>query len=448
MNIRWTWTIIFAAATGTPIWAQTPLSLNEAVAHALEAHPSITAAQNGVDAASARLRQAESGHLPKVNYAESFQRSNNPVFVFSSLLSQRQFSEANFAIHTLNNPSSLNNFQSQLSVDQPLYDAGLTRQAMRGAGLQKELAGEDKRKAEQQVIGRVASAYLGVLLTADLQASAEAAVSSAESDLARATAVRDAGMSTDADVLSIRVHLAAMREQQIRRKADLSVAVAALNEAMGLPLDRQFTLTTPLSVPSDAPSPTGNTGAVVSARPEVRQAQLAAQLAETQAATARSAYLPQVSLRAALEANRQRFVTQGGGNWFAGVTLRWNLFNGFADKAKIAEAGYSLARARALEQQATEGIKLELLRAQADLDAAGERVIVASAAVAQAEESLRITRDRYEAGLSTVTELLRNEAALIDSQSRRAAAVHDRRLAAVALDFARGTLNPDSDSLK
>ena len=35
-------------------------------------------------------------------------------------------------------------------------------------------------------------------------------------DLQRAEAVRSAGMSTDADVLSIRVHLAAVTEQQIR----------------------------------------------------------------------------------------------------------------------------------------------------------------------------------------------------------------------------------------
>ena len=52
-------------------------------------------------------------------------------------------------------------------------------------------------------------------------------------------------MSTDADVLSIQVHLAAMREQQIRRKADLGVAEAALNEALGLPLDSGHALATP-----------------------------------------------------------------------------------------------------------------------------------------------------------------------------------------------------------
>jgi outer membrane protein TolC len=89
-----------------------------------------------------------------------------------------------------------------------------------------------------------------------------------------------------------------------------------------------------------------------------------------------------------------------------------------------------------------------VVRAQADLDSSRERITVAAAAVAQAEESLRITRNRYEAGLTTVTELLRTEAALVEAQTRRAAAIHDRRLAAVAVDYARGTLNAQSDSLK
>ena len=57
----------------------------------------------------------------------------------------------------------------------------------------------------------------------------------ADADLKRAESVRDAGMSTDVDVLSIKVHLAAVREQRIQRSADLEVARAALNDAMGLP---------------------------------------------------------------------------------------------------------------------------------------------------------------------------------------------------------------------
>lgn len=438
------WRLLLWTTCATPLVAQSVLSLNDAVERALSHHPSIEAAQAGMDAANSRVGQAESARLPKVNYSESWQRSNNPVFVFGSLLTQRQFGESNFAIGSLNSPPALNNFQSLVSVEQPIFDAGLTKQATAGARLGVEAAKEDKRKTEQQAIGRVAAAYYGVLLATDMGKVADAAVRSAEADLERATNVRDAGMSTDVDVLSIRVHLAGMREQQIRRRADLAVAEAALNETMGESLDAHFTLTTPLAAPAVAvASPTDSI-----ARPEVRLAQLAGQIAETQATTARAAYLPQVSVRAAFEADRQRFVTRAGANWFTGVTLRWNLFNGFADRARIEEANSAVNRAHALEKQATEGVKLEVRRAQADLEAAQQRMIVAESTIAQAQESLRITKNRYEAGLTTVTELLRSETALAEAQSRHVIAIHDQRLAGVALEFATGTLSQTSEVLK
>ncbi len=176
--------------------------------------------------------------------------------------------------------------------------------------------------------------------------------------------------------------------------------------------------------------------------------ELAGQIAETQATTARAAYLPQVSVRAAFEADRQRFVTRAGANWFTVVTLRWNLFNGFADRARIEEANSAVNRAHALEKQATEGVKLEVRRAQADLEAAQQRMIVAESTIAQAQESLRITKNRYEAGLTTVTELLRSETALAEAQSRHVIAIHDQRLAGVALEFATGTLSQTSEVLK
>jgi len=72
---------------------------------------------------------------------------------------------------------------------------------------------------------------------------------------------------------------------------------------------------------------------------------------------------------------------------------------------------------------------------------------VAKAAVAEAEESLRITQNRYESGMSNVTDLLRNESALLESRTRYLAAVHDQRIAATMLELAAGRLSADSEVL-
>ncbi len=446
MRLSYRGIVLFSLA---PAWSQAPLTLAEAVKTALERHPSIQAAAAQLEAASARIGQARSGYLPKVNYQESFARSNNPVFVFSSLLTQHQFGIENFEIGRLNRPDFLNNFQSLVAVEQTVFDAGQTRSQTRSAELGKGIAGEQQRAAEMNVIAGVARAYYGAVLAAEALKAAEEAVRSAEADLARAEAVRAAGMATDADVLSIRVHLAAMQEQRIRRSYELDVARAALNEALGLPLETPHQLAASLEPLPAPPAPLADyEKRAASHRPELRQAQLLAELAETRAGAARAAYWPQISLRGAFEADRQRFVDRGGANWFVGATMRWNLFNGLATQAGVAEAGHALRGARAELEQAQAGVRLQVRKAHADLQAAQERIAVAAAAVAQAEESLRITKNRYEAGMSTVTDLLRNETAVLEAKLRRLAAIHDQRLAAVSLELAAGTLAADSEALR
>ena len=400
-------------AIAAPLWAQDSLSVREAVQLALRENKAIAGIDAAARASTARIDGARSGWLPKLNYSESWVRSDNPVFVFSSLLTQHQFGVENFNIGPLNRPDAMNNFQSLLSVDQPLYDAGQTRNAVKSAGLSRQMTAEEKRRTEMQVISGVVRAYYGAVLAAESLKTAEQAVRSAEADLKRAESVHAAGMSTDVDVLSIRVHLATVTEQRIQRAADLDVAQSALNDVLGVPLDTRHKLTTELrrldlpevelaSFERDASS----------ARPEARASHLEADLAKAQVDSAKSALLPQVAFHGAFEADRQQFINKGGANWLASIGLRWNLFNGNEDRAKIEESRHWLERAHADEQRVDSAVRLEVRRAWANLRAAEQRIEVAKAAVAEADESLRITQNRYEAGMSNVTELLRNETAV------------------------------------
>jgi outer membrane protein len=431
-----------------PLWAQDSLPLRDAVRLALRQNRAVAASGAAMRASAARIEEARSARLPKVNYSESFVRSDNPVFVFSSLLTQHQFGPENFNLGPLNRPDSINNFQSLVSVDQTLYDAGQTRNAVKSADLGRQVGAEEERRTRMQVISGVVRAYCGAVLAEESLKTAEQAVRSAEADLGRAESVRAAGMSTDVDVLSIRVHLAAVTEQRIQRAADLDVAKAALNDALGLPLDARHTLTTALR-PADLPDfeLASLERDASSTRPEVRVTHLAAGIAQTQSDAARGALLPQVAFHAAFEADRQQFINKGGANWLASVGLRWNLFNGFGDKARIEESTQWLERAHADEQRVDSAVRLEVRRAWADLSAARQRIEVAKAAVAEAEESLRITQNRYQAGMSNVTDLLRNETAVLESRTRYLAAVHDQRIAATSLELAAGRLSPDSEVL-
>ncbi len=429
-------------------WAQDPMTLKDAVRLALEKNRSMEASAAAGKGAESRIAEARGGFLPKVNYSESWARSDNPVFVFSSLLTQHQFGEQNFQIGPLNRPDFLNNFQSQIAADQPLYDAGQTKHAVRSAELARDISSEDGRRTQMDVIASVIRSYYDSLLVAAQVTAVTQAMRSAQADLERAEAVRSVGMSTDADVLSIRVHLAGVREQQIRRAADLEVDRAALNDALGLPLDTEHKLTTalaPLQLVAGVLADYERKS--LSERPEARQVKLATNLAENQAATARSGLLPQVGLHAAFEADRQRFYDRGGANWLISIGLRWNLFNGFGDKARIAESTFAVRQREAEQDRAGSAIRLQVRRAFADLRAADQRIEVAKASVAEAEESLRITQNRYAAGLGNVTDLLRTETALLEARTRHLAAVHDQRIAAAMLELAAGTLTAESEVL-
>jgi outer membrane protein len=431
-----------------PVMGQQPLSLHDAVALALRENRAAVAAEAGVRAADERLNQAKSGMLPRVNISESAMRGNNPVYVFSSLLTQHQFGAGNFNLGPLNRPDALTNFQTQLTVDQPIYDARQTRNATSTAQLSGRMAAEDQRRTRMETIARVAQTYYGAILAVENLKAAGQAVRSAEADLRRAEDVRAAGMSTDVDVLSIKVHLASVNEQRITRQAQLDVARAALNDAMGLPLEAEHVLAGILSPTGPAEMVLGSLEKeAAEGRAETRQSRLATSLAEVQNRAAHDSWLPQIGVRAAFETDAQRFVTRGGANWMAGVTVRWNVFNGFADRAKMAETSSLLEKARADEQRAGSAVKLQVRQAYAGLQAASQRIQVAATAVAAAEESLRITQNRYEAGLATVTDLLRTETALLDTKTRYLASLHDERLAATMVEFAAGRLTADSGVL-
>ena len=179
-------------------------------------------------------------------------------------------------------------------------------------------------------------------------------------------------------------------------------------------------------------------------RPEMMQAVLAESLARTERQIAGSAYWPQVAFQGTVEADRQNFRSNGGANWSTAVTLRWNLWTGGETRARVEQARFAESRAEALRKRADSAIQLEVRKAYLDVRAAAQRVEVASAAAVEAEEANRIIQNRHQAGLTTVTELLRSETALAAARTRRLAAIYDHRVAAAALEHATGALEAGS----
>jgi outer membrane protein len=421
-----------------PALAQTPLTLEDAIRRAQGETADARALAAAIDEANARVQRAQSGFWPRVDVTETVQRGNQPVFVFSSLLSQRRFTAANFAIPALNHPDPVTNTRTAVALEQRIFDSGLTHLGVQAATLEREAASAGRDAARQGLAFRAAQAFVQVLQLEATARATDAAVDAAESDRQRARARREVGLVTEADVLAVDVHRADMRQRQIAASGDLAVARMQLAEAVGLPLTDPVVPLRPVPRPAPADGDALVRDALAT-HPDLRQADVHLQLADNGRRTARAALLPSVGVQAGWESNGATLGAQQS-SWVIGAEMRVNVFRGFADTARISEAVHAHARATAERERVERRLEVDVRGALAQLAAARAREDAGRAALSQARESQRIIRDRYEGGLATVTDVLRAAEATLDAESRATGAEMDVILLTVALDRALGRL--------
>ena len=416
-----TYFLLIAFGLAVPAAAQTQLTLADAIARARAQHPDAGSSAAAEREAAQRVTQARAGYWPRVDVAESWQRGNQPVFVFSSLLAQRHFTAADFALGALNHPGALDNFRSAVTVEQPVFD-GVARASVTVARLGHEMATATRQVVDHDLAASVTHAYGRVLAAAGARQSADAAVETARADRELAGNRRDVGLVTDADVLQIDVHLSQRREQQIVAASDERIARAELNQLMGVPLGEVFVLEpAPTVTIIDATDLAGLEAEAIENRPEVILANLQEQLARASQTSARAAFLPRVSAQGGWELNGGAWNRRASG-WMVGAVARVNVFNGFADTARLAEAADRATRYAHERDKAETAARLDVHVAVARLDAARASELVGRDAVAQARESRRIIRDRYEAGLTDVASLLRSAEAVAQAEAQQVAA--------------------------
>lgn len=430
-------TAVLVAMSTTAGLAQDPLTLDDAIALAVRQNPTLRGARAAEREAASRTRQAKSIWLPRVDITEAWQRGNQPVFVFGSLLAQRRFTQDDFRLDALNHPGALGSFRLAVTVEQVLFDGSRTRGAVRTAALAEDLAREGGRAAAAAVRVGVTEAYGHVLLARASRAAAEAGVQAAEEDVRRGERRRDAGLATEADVLAFQLHRADIRARLITATSQEFVARTQLNAALGEPLDRQFDLQPVAPAPADVPPIDALEQEALRNSPSALEAAVREQLAREAVTSARGAFLPQAAIQGGWEANG-RSVTDRASSWSVAAVVRWNVFAGFADGARLGEARAALDRTKAERDRVDTQVRVGVRAAVARLDEARGREAVGRSARALAAESQRIVRDRYEAGLAGVADVLRAASAVIEAEVRHTAATVDVVVSAAMLERARG----------
>jgi outer membrane protein TolC len=134
-----------------------------------------------------------------------------------------------------------------------------------------------------------------------------------------------------------------------------------------------------------------------------------------------------------------RNFTGGSGDYLVGASMTFNLFDA-GRKARLDQARAAEALATAEQERLANQLRLEVVRAQQQFLTARARLAVASRVISHATEALRIVQERYHEGLTTITEVLRAETALVRAQTNVLAARYDHYIGYASVLLATGRL--------
>ena len=305
--------------------AEGGLTLTTAAEIALRHNPLLQATSSAEEIAAAQLSEARAGRWPLLQFNETFTNGNNPVFVFGSLLEQRRFGLQNFAIDSLNNPDSLSNFRTALTLKVPIFDQLETGTRIAQARIGQEQADRQKELIRQQVRFEVLRAYYGILVAQTRRDVAAEAVYTAETDVRQIRDRFETGLVVQSDLLAAEVQLAEFRQQEVQAAGDLVTAYAFLNTALGLPVQTKQKVTPlPVEKTFPVPEPEDLIRLALLHRPDYARAKFSVQSAEEKVRGAWGQYLPKLDLFSTYGMSSRDLVT-GTPDYAVGAGLTYNL---------------------------------------------------------------------------------------------------------------------------
>ena len=435
------WLVFALAMVSVGAAAQEPLTLRQAIQQALKQNPEVDAAHAGTQEAKAGAALARTQLLPQLNFIEDMSRGNDPVYVFGTKLRQQRFTAADFDLNALNRPAPLGNFATRFSGSWMAFDSFRTQKLIRSADLMQTSAETSSKAVDQRIVFDVVQAYQAVLY-----AKRQVAVAQHEWETAKAllSSVDDrvkAGLAVESDRMSAQVNEAAMKQGLIAAQGELELAWAQLRLAMGAPdlTPSNLEAIEPKEFPQNSLDQELQTAAKT--RPDLAalgQAQSAQAFAVS---AAKMSYGPRVSAYGNWEDDRD--LNFGGHNWLAGVQITIDILP-FSKRAQLQRETAAKARVDAQLNTYQQQVRLQVSQAHIQRQTAKQSLDTAKAAIDQATESLRILKNRYDAGLATITDLLRAEDAERQAQATYWRAVYGNAVAYAGALYATGTLTPDA----
>jgi NodT family efflux transporter outer membrane factor (OMF) lipoprotein len=283
--------------------------------------------------------------------------------------------------------------------------------ALSEAAVAQFFATEEARKAAQvSLVSSVANAWLSLAANEELLAVARDTLKTREETL-RLTKLRfDNGVSSEIDVrlATSLTETARAALAQAQRQRALDIDTLSLLVGQAVPAD--FSTGTTLSAVSLPDIPAGTPSDVLTARPDVRQAERLLEASNANIGAARAAFFPRITLtaQAGRASTQLSGLFDGGGKWAYTIapSLLLPIFDAGRNEAGLRSANVQRDIAIAQYERAIQTAFREVSDALAGRATLADQ-LQATSNVAEAESGrVRLTQLRYDAGVASTLDLL------------------------------------------
>ena len=366
--------------------AETPesLTLEAAIARALETDEDVAAAQARREAAGARVDRARSVLFGELTVSASATRRAREVV--------RDVGGTEVTIQ------SANAFAAQATATVPLFDRR-ARLALREVRLEREAAGLDAEETRRLIGLEVAATYLAALGAEQVVAAAERRAEYATARLADARARSSAGLESSSDATGAELELATAERERAEAAAELGIAYEELGFLVGAEVAGPLVEPTALlgaAAAGDAPD---------GRRLDLAAAELRVDAARAAAAVPRAGWWPTLDLAGQVTVDNEPGFTGEYHDWSVSLVATWALWDGGSRAAETRELEAAAKAAAAESAGRRRAAKTEVDVARTRLAGARAALVEAERAAAAAAKYADEVATLYAQGLTRALEV-------------------------------------------
>ncbi|HIP43454.1 MAG TPA: TolC family protein [Aquifex aeolicus] len=424
---------------GLSFAAEIPLKVF--IQQALKENLELKSYKNQVKATEYEYKAAKGLLFPTLKIEETFTKTDIPAYVLFTKLNQERITAQDFLPDKLNNPDSIENFETKLSIEIPIWIGGKLR-AFKNMSKYKWFGEKTKYgRKEEEVILKVFEAYANAVLAKNAVKVAKMAVKDAEEHVRLAEKAYKTGVALFADVLRAKVYLSKAQEKLSQAENNYKVAKKALellvNKSYG-DFDVKDFEGCPIVDKAKLKK------VALENREDYKAISYYLKFLKEGEKGALGDILPHFFAFANYSTYDKNipFGTQGNG-YMVGIGMKWQFNTGLSPLFKVKGLKRRELALRNQKELLAKAIMFEIDKAFADYENALKALESAEIRLKESEEVLRVVKKRYEVGMARVVDLLDAQTQLDNARFEYVKALRDCNIAYAKALFAAGVLKEE-----